>query len=78
MVAQDDHVDAESAAETLGISRASLYAYVSRGLIRTRADEDDPRRKFYSLAPRHGEKRQPADMRWRERRQSHPDGKTAA
>ena len=50
MVAQDDHVDAESAAEALGISRASLYAYVSRGLIRTRADEGDPRRKFYSLA----------------------------
>ncbi|TDH36066.1 citrate synthase [Pseudohoeflea suaedae] len=50
MAGQDDHVDAAVAAGALGISRASLYAYVSRGLIRTRADEADPRRKFYSLA----------------------------
>lgn len=41
-------IDAETAAETLGVSRATLYAYVSRGLIRTAPGEDDPRRRLYS------------------------------
>lgn len=41
-------IDAETAAETLGVSRATLYAYVSRGLIRTEPGEDDPRRRLYS------------------------------
>ena len=45
-----EFIDAEAAAGALGISRSSLYAYVSRGLIRARMDGGDPRRKLYSLA----------------------------
>ncbi|MFC2967073.1 citrate/2-methylcitrate synthase [Acidimangrovimonas pyrenivorans] len=41
-------LDAEAAAETLGVSRATLYAYVSRGLVRTAPAPDDPRRRLYS------------------------------
>jgi citrate synthase len=41
-------VTAESAAAELGITRATLYAYVSRGLLHARADPDDPRRRLYS------------------------------
>ena len=41
-------MDAENAAASLGISRATLYAYVSRGLIRASEAEDDPRRRLYS------------------------------
>lgn len=41
-------LDAEEAAGRLGISRATLYAYVSRGLVRVVADEADPRRSRYS------------------------------
>ncbi|HZH50487.1 MAG TPA: citrate synthase [Microvirga sp.] len=40
---------AEAAAGRLGISRASLYAYVSRGLIRSFASPHDPRQKLYAL-----------------------------
>jgi citrate synthase len=39
---------AESAADRLGISRATLYAYVSRGLIHAHPAPDDPRRRLYS------------------------------
>jgi len=39
---------AESAAGRLGISRATLYAYVSRGLVCTHPAPDDPRRRLYS------------------------------
>lgn len=49
MAGPDEHVDAEAAAAALGISRASLYAYVSRGLIRTVAADGDPRRRLYSV-----------------------------
>lgn len=38
----------DEALEALGVQRQSLYAYVSRGLIRARADEGDPRRSLYS------------------------------
>lgn len=38
---------AAEAAAALGISRASLYAYVSRGLIRSRPSPDDPRARRY-------------------------------
>lgn len=38
---------AAEAAARLGISRASLYAYVSRGLIRSRPSPDDPRARRY-------------------------------
>ena len=31
------HLSAAAAAQRLGVSRATLYAYVSRGLIRSRA-----------------------------------------
>lgn len=42
-------IDAKAAAQSLGISRATLYAYVSRGLIRTSESGDDPRRHLYSV-----------------------------
>jgi citrate synthase len=38
---------AESAADRLGISRATLYAYVSRGLVHAHPAPDDPRRRLY-------------------------------
>jgi citrate synthase len=43
-----DWVPAEDALEELKVQRQTLYAYVSRGLIRARPDEDDPRRSLYS------------------------------
>ncbi|MBB5754923.1 citrate synthase [Prosthecomicrobium pneumaticum] len=46
----DDLLDAEAAAARLGISRATLYAYVSRGLIRASAAAGDPRKRLYSAA----------------------------
>jgi citrate synthase len=39
---------AESAADRLGVSRATLYAYVSRGFVRAHPAPDDPRRRLYS------------------------------
>ena len=39
---------AESAAARLGVSRATLYAYVSRGLVHAYPAPDDPRRRLYS------------------------------
>jgi citrate synthase len=36
-----------AAAGLLGITRATLYSYVSRGLIRSEADETDPRKRLY-------------------------------
>ena len=42
-------MSADAAAKTLGISRASLYAYVSRGLIRASEAAGDPRRRLYSV-----------------------------
>lgn len=41
-------IDAATAASRLGITRATLYAYVSRHLVQTHADPDDPRRRLYS------------------------------
>lgn len=41
-------LDAPSAAASLGVSKATLYAYVSRGLISTHEAPDDPRRRLYS------------------------------
>ncbi|MCX5497864.1 citrate synthase [Kaistia dalseonensis] len=43
-------VDASEASRRLGIRAASLYSYVSRGLVRTRPQPDDPRARLYSLA----------------------------
>ena len=42
-----DRIDAETAAGRLGVSRATLYAYVSRGLIAAVPHPDDPRRRLY-------------------------------
>jgi citrate synthase len=61
-------IDASEASERLGVSRATLYAYVSRGLIRAVADADDPRRSLYSaadiaaLADRKGRSRKPESV----------------
>ncbi|MGL4290859.1 MAG: citrate/2-methylcitrate synthase [Phreatobacter sp.] len=46
----DRFLDTSTAASRLGISRASLYAYVSRGLIQARPDAEDPRRSVYRAA----------------------------
>ncbi|MEZ0171882.1 citrate synthase [Microvirga sp. TS319] len=40
---------AEAASSRLGISRSSLYAYVSRGLIRSFSSPHDPRQRLYAL-----------------------------
>src|ERR1700751_1837702 len=47
---QNRLLTAESAADRLGVSRATLYAYVSRGFVRTHPAPDDPRRRLYSAA----------------------------
>lgn len=44
-----DLTSAEAASARLGISRASLYAYVSRGLIRSFSSPHDPRERLYAL-----------------------------
>jgi citrate synthase len=41
-------IGAEDAATRLGISRPTLYAYVSRGLVTAHPDPGDPRRSLYS------------------------------
>lgn len=61
-------IPAESAATRLGISRATLYAYVSRGFVHAHPDADDPRRRLYSaddidrLAGNKARGRKPADI----------------
>src|SRR5258708_27489754 len=40
-------IRAEDAVALLQVSRATLYAYVSRGLIRAEVDTADPRRRLY-------------------------------
>jgi citrate synthase len=47
-VAEHRLLTAESAAARLGVSRATLYAYVSRGLVHAYPAPDDPRRRLYS------------------------------
>jgi citrate synthase len=46
-----DWLTAELALARLGVARQTLYAYVSRGLVKTRPAPDDPRRSLYN---RHG------------------------
>ena len=41
-------LDADEAVETLGVNRATLYAYVSRGRIRSEAAPGGERRRRYS------------------------------
>ena len=59
---------AQSAATRLGISRATLYAYVSRGLVHAHPDANDPRRRLYSaddinrLAGNKARGRKPSDI----------------
>lgn len=61
------HIDAPEAARRLNVSRATLYAYVSRGLIRTEAHPGDPRARLYlaadieALIRRKSGARRPAD-----------------
>ena len=43
-------IDAATAAERLGVTRATLYAYVSRGLVRTEPHPTDPRARLYRAA----------------------------
>jgi citrate synthase len=43
-------IDAAQAAALLGVGRATLYAYVSRGRIHAEADPADPRRRLYRRA----------------------------
>src|SRR5580658_6580964 len=45
--ARTDRPPAEAALARLGVARQTLYAYVSRGLVRTRPAENDPRRSLY-------------------------------
>jgi citrate synthase len=42
-----DWLDIGDALARLGVARQTLYAYVSRGLIRSRPADDDPRRSLY-------------------------------
>ncbi len=42
-------IDADEAVERLGVRRATLYAYVSRGLVRAEPQADDPRRSRYAV-----------------------------
>jgi citrate synthase len=44
-----DLTSADEASSRLGISRASLYAYVSRGLIRSFSSPHDPRQRLYAV-----------------------------
>lgn len=61
----DEWIDAEAAAALLGVSRATLYAYVSRGFVRSQPSEERPREKRYAredvdrLRTRGGERRRP-------------------
>ena len=61
-------LSSESAAERLGVSRATLYAYVSRGLVRSTATPGHPRQRRYAaedidaLRTRGEERRDPAKV----------------
>jgi len=48
MKANDLWITRQAATEALGVRQQTLYAYVSRGLIRTKPDSSDPRRSSYS------------------------------
>ncbi len=45
-----DWIAVEDALDQLSVRRQTLYAYVSRGLVRARADDADPRRSLYSAS----------------------------
>ena len=62
------YVTAKEAATLLGVKEATLYAYVSRGLIRSEAISDAPRQRLYlaedvqKLAARKVQRRDPAKV----------------
>jgi citrate synthase len=45
-----DWIAVDDALAELSIQKQTLYAYVSRGLVRAKADNGDPRRSLYALA----------------------------
>lgn len=45
-----DWIGIENALGELSVQKQTLYAYVSRGLLRAKADEGDPRRSLYSAS----------------------------
>ena len=47
-VALAEWMPVAEALAALNVRRQTLYAYVSRGLIRAQPDDDDPRRSLYS------------------------------
>src|ERR1051325_6843742 len=61
-------LSSETAATRMGVSRATLYAYVSRGLIRSTATPGHPRQRRYAaedidaLRSRGEERRDPAKV----------------
>jgi len=61
-------IDANAACALLGVKPQTLYAYVSRGLLRAVGDPDDPRRSLYDsadvtrLAAQHRRPRARADV----------------
>ena len=56
-------IPAVDAARLLGVSRATLYAYVSRGRIRSQASPDSPRARGYSRADIERLRRRTAERR---------------
>lgn len=65
---RSDWIDAKTACHLLGIRPQTLYAYVSRGLLRASSDPGDPRRSLYAkvdvdgLAARHRRPRARAEV----------------
>lgn len=45
-----DWIAVEDALDQLSVRKQTLYAYVSRGLVRAKADDADPRRSLYSAS----------------------------
>ncbi|RYD94326.1 MAG: citrate synthase [Sphingomonadales bacterium] len=45
-----DWIAADDALAQLNVQKQTLYAYVSRGLVRAKADDGDPRRSLYSAS----------------------------
>jgi citrate synthase len=45
-----DWIAIDDALGELSVQKQTLYAYVSRGLLRAKADEDDPRRSLYTAS----------------------------
>jgi len=50
MAESSRYIDADEASRRLGVRRASLYSYVSRGLVSTAPHPEDPRARLYAAA----------------------------